>query len=72
MVGVVVGRKTDPRAAGRNLWKRRIREIFRKHQKDLRQETLCLIKARADSKRPSYEAMEQYLVGLFKKAGIWA
>jgi len=72
MVGIVVGRKTDSKAVGRNLWKRRIREIFQKHQKDLRQEALCLIKARPQVKQPSYEAMEQELVGLFKKAGIWA
>ncbi|MFH1208532.1 MAG: ribonuclease P protein component, partial [Candidatus Omnitrophota bacterium] len=31
-LGVVVSRKTDPTAAGRNLWKRRVREIFREHQ----------------------------------------
>jgi len=71
MIGVVVNRKTDASAVGRNAWKRQIREIFRKHQTNLRAGTLCLVKVRHEAKRPVFAAAEEDLTGLFKKAGVW-
>lgn len=72
MLGVVVNCKIDPTAVGRNLWKRRAREIFREHQAQLRPEAVCLVKVRGTSQKPSFSAIEKDLVTLFKKAGAWA
>jgi len=72
MIGIVVSRKTDPTAVGRNLWKRRVREIFREQQARLRSEAVCLVKVRHTQKKPSFSAAEKDLIELFKKAGAWA
>lgn len=72
MIGIVVNRKTDPTAVGRNLWKRRVREIFREQQARLRPEAVCLVKVRHTQKKPSFSAAEKDLLTLFKKAGAWA
>jgi len=72
MVGIVVSRKTDPSAVGRNVWKRRVREIFRGQQAQLRPETVCLVKVRHTHKKPSFFAAKEDLVRLFKKTGAWA
>jgi len=72
MIGIVVSRKTDPTAVGRNLWKRRVREIFREKQAQLHPKAVCLVKVRHTQKKPSFSAAEEDLVKLFKKAGAWA
>jgi len=72
MIGIVVSRKTDARAVGRNTWKRRVREIFREQQANLHRESVCLVKVRSAQKKPSFADMEEDLVELFKKAGAWA
>jgi ribonuclease P protein component len=72
MIGIVVSRKMEPAAVGRNIWKRRVREIFREHQGQLRQEAICLVKVRRKQKKPSFSSVEEDLVALFKKAGAWA
>jgi len=72
MLGIIVSRKTDTRAVGRNVWKRRVREIFRKNQALLHPEAVCLVKVRAIQKQPSSQDMEQDLMKLFKKAGVLA
>jgi len=72
MIGIVVSRKTDPTAVGRNFWKRRVREIFREQQERLRPEAVCLVKVRHTQKKPSFPAAEEDLIKLFKKAGAWA
>lgn len=72
MIGIVVSRKTEPTAVGRNVWKRRVREIFRGHQAQLHSNAVCLVKVRQTSrKKPSFSAAEKELIGLFKKAGAW-
>jgi ribonuclease P protein component len=71
-IGIVVSRKTEPTATGRNLWKRRVREIFREHQARLGPEAICLVKVRRAQTKTSYSSAEKELVGLFKKAGAWA
>jgi ribonuclease P protein component len=71
-IGIVVNRKTEPTATGRNLWKRRVREIFREHQARLYPETLFLVKVRRTQTRPPFSVVEKDLVGLFKKTGTWA
>ncbi len=72
MIGIVVSRKTDPTAVGRNIWKRRVREIFREHQEQLRPEAVCLVKIRHTQKKPPFSVAEEDLIKLFKKAGAWA
>ncbi len=72
MLGIVVSRKAEALAVGRNVWKRRVREIFREKQAMLRPEAVCLVKVRTAQKKPSYAAVEQDLVKLFKKTGAWA
>jgi len=72
MIGIVVSRKTDPTAVGRNRWKRRVREIFREHQTQLHPEAVCLVKVRHTKKEPSFSTTEEDLVKLFKKTGAWA
>ena len=72
MIGIAISRKTDPTAVGRNLWKRRVREIFREHQAKLHPQTVCLVKVRSARKPPSFLVAEDDLIKLFKKAGAWA
>ena len=72
MVGIIVSRRTDSRATKRNFFKRRVREIFRKHQERLKDEIACLIKVRPLKGEPSFGAMEDELIVLFKKSGAWA
>lgn len=71
MIGIVVSRKTDPRATKRNALKRRVREIFRKHQMSLKVGSSCLVKVRQLKAEPSFSAMEEELIALFKKTGAW-
>jgi len=71
MIGIVVSRKTDPTSVGRNVWKRRVREIFREQQANLRPEAVCLVKVRHTQRKPSFLAAEEDLINLFKKAGAW-
>ena len=68
ILGIIVSRRTDARATRRNLLKRRIREIFRKHQHELKENSVFLVKAKESRKTTSFEAMEKDLVALFKKA----
>ena len=72
MIGIAVSRKTDPRAVGRNIWRRRVKEIFRTRQAELFQDAACFVKIRSSAEKASYAAMEADLVKLFKKAGVWA
>jgi ribonuclease P protein component len=72
MLGIVVSRKTDPTAVGRNIWKRRVREIFREHQSELHPEAVCLVKVRHTHKKPTFSVAEEDLIKLFRKAGAWA
>jgi ribonuclease P protein component len=72
MIGIVVSRKTDKNAVGRNIWKRRVREIFREQQAQLLPEAVCLVKVRPTQRKPTFLAAEEDLIKLFKKAGAWA
>lgn len=69
MLGMIVSRKQDARATRRNSLKRRIREIFRKHQDEFKEGTAFLVKAKKTEKAPSFTAISEDLVRLFKKAG---
>ena len=69
-MGVIVSRKTDPRAVKRNLWKRRIRESFRKNQAKIKSNTAVLIQtAKNPAKIPSSQVIQMELFELLAKAG---
>ncbi len=67
--GIIVSRKTAARATDRNLWKRRIREAFRKHQHEVRLEKVVLIQSGLKSVIPSYAAVESDLMRLLQEGG---
>ncbi len=71
VIGIIVSRRTDPRATKRNILKRRVREIFRRNQGSLKSGSACLVKTRQLKEWPSYVAMEEELLALFKKTGTW-
>ena len=60
----------DKRAVRRNLWKRRIREIFRKRQREWAAGTLIVVQARALPQVPESSALEEDFIKLCTQAGI--
>lgn len=68
-LGVVVGRKTHTRANVRNLWKRRMREAFRRNQAKIRPECLLLLQSRTAKKVPAYQEMLAEIEKLLEKTG---
>lgn len=49
-IGIIVSRKTSPSAVVRNLWKRRIRESFRKMQVKIKPDCMIVVGARHGKK----------------------
>lgn len=68
-IGLVVGRKTHNRANVRNLWKRRMREVFRKNQIRIKPETLILLQSRSAKKVPKLHEMQKEFEKLLEKTG---
>ena len=69
-MGVIVSKKTDLRAVKRNLWKRRIRESFRKNQAKIKNNTAILIQAaKGPAGMPSYIEIQTELLELLEKSG---
>lgn len=71
-IGIVVSRKVHTRAAPRNLWKRRIREAFRRQQQSMDPEAVMIFQAKAAKnlkKTPSYQEIAEEMMSLLKKAG---
>jgi len=68
-LGVVVNKKTQALATDRNTLKRRMREVFRKRQNELKEGAAILIKAREGSPLPDFQNAEKELMELFKKTG---
>ena len=68
-LGIVVNRKTQARAADRNTLKRRVREIFREKQGELKDGIAVLVKAKEGSPLPGLQAAGDDLAELFKKCG---
>jgi ribonuclease P protein component len=59
-------------AVVRNRVRRRLREIVRKHQHDLRDDFWIVIIARSDASKASYRALEDEWLRLAKRASILA
>ena len=69
-MGVIVSRKTDLSAVKRNLWKRRIREAFRRNQAKIKNNTAVLIQAAKNPEKiPTYQEIQTELFELLAKAG---
>ena len=69
-LGIIVSKRVDKRAVRRNLWKRRIREIFRKRQREWAAGTLIVVQARALPQVPESSALEEDFIKLCTQAGI--
>jgi ribonuclease P protein component len=70
-VGFVTSRRLG-RAVVRNRVRRRLREIVRKHQHDLREDFWIVLIARRDAPKASYRALEDEWLRLAKRASILA
>lgn len=67
---VSVSKKVDTRATVRNLWKRRIREAFRRNQDSFKPGIAVLFKARAGMEAPAYGEIEREMKYLLGKTGF--
>ena len=68
-LGVMVSKKTNDKSVKRNLWKRRIREIFRKNQAKIKKNSVVLVvtkKERIDP-MPDYKTLEEEIFTLLSK-----
>jgi ribonuclease P protein component len=70
-VGFVTSRRLG-RAVVRNRVRRRLREIVRKRQHDLREDFWIVLVARRDAPKASYRALEDEWLRLAKRASILA
>ena len=70
-VGFVTTRRLGS-AAIRNRVRRRMREIVRRHQNDLREDHWMVLVARPDAAHASYHALEDEWLRLAKRASILA
>lgn len=69
-LGIVVSQKVSKNATERNLWKRRIREAFRKNQKSISQGFKIVVRPSQSGAAPAYEVLEKELLNLIKKSGV--
>ena len=70
-VGFVTSRRLG-QAVVRNRVRRRLREIVRNHQHDLREDFWIVLIARRDAPKASYRALEDEWLRLAKRASILA
>jgi ribonuclease P protein component len=70
-IAIMVSRKVSTKAVTRNLWKRRIREAFRKIQNELVPETAVLIQAQRIAKVPPADEILKELQQLLKKSDLY-
>ena len=71
-LAIMVSRKTHTNATVRNLWKRRIREGFRRFQNKLDPQSLILVSSQPGQKKvPDYDAMVIELKKLLSKTEIF-
>jgi ribonuclease P protein component len=68
-VGFITSRRTGS-AAVRNRVRRRLREIVRQHQHDLRQDFWIVLIAKRDATNASYRALEHEWLRLARRASI--
>jgi len=66
-VAIIVSRRVSPRAHIRNRWKRRVREIFRRAQGQIKTGTGVLIQVRAGTAQTSFEEIRAEIHSLLEK-----
>ncbi len=66
-LGMVVSRKTEARATRRNLWKRRIREAFRRQQEGLKKVSIMIQSRPQAAGVPSYSMIFAEMAKLFDR-----
>ena len=69
-VGIMVSKKVHLRAVKRNLWKRRIREAYRRNQSQFKPGWALVIQARKQEKIPRYAEIEKELFRLCVRANV--
>ena len=69
-LGVIVSKKTDTRATKRNLWKRRIKEAFRRLQSTVKPGAAVLIQTKSRDGVASYEEIKTEIEKLLFKAKV--
>lgn len=58
-LGLVISSKVEPTAVKRNLWKRRVREVFRQEAPRIKKSHLILVQARTNSRLPKKKEIEK-------------
>lgn len=58
-LGLVISGKTESTAVKRNLWKRRVREVFRQEAARIRKGFLILVQARKNPRVPTKQEIEK-------------
>ena len=70
-IGVVVSRKAQSKATKRNLWKRRIREVFRQQQQNIDADAAVIVQAKNQknvTSVPDYQEIAEEMIHLIKRA----
>ncbi len=67
LLGLMVGKKVYSRATQRNLWKRRVREVFRRNQCKIEKHVAMIVQARAHKQVPNCEDLQLELEKFLKK-----
>ena len=66
-LATTVSRQTSKLATQRNLWRRRIREVFRNQQHGIKPNAWIWIRVTSEEKAPAYSVIEEEIIGLIKK-----
>ncbi|HTL47972.1 MAG TPA: ribonuclease P protein component [Verrucomicrobiae bacterium] len=69
-LGIVVGRKAEPLATRRNVWKRRLREIFRNNNGEIKPGYSLVLMVLKCEKMPASREIEADFLGLLTKSGL--
>ena len=68
-LGVIVSRKIAAKAVMRNLWKRKIREVFRQMQTEIKSGMTILVLPRRREKTPALQELKEDMEILMSRTG---
>ncbi len=69
-IGLVISRKTEAKATRRNLWKRRVRDVFRRMASRINPGVLIVIQARPNKGLPEQKEIAQEIETLLAESGV--
>jgi len=69
LLGISVSKKVKKNAAGRNLWKRRIREAFRAEKAHIEQNIAVFVQAKTSEAIPTVRELREQLFHAIKSEG---